>query len=72
MANITNDGVRRLANAIIFQAVHDYQNGTPAEKREVMRFLNSDWCDMLLPRGLNGSGIKSRIKNINVPNREVW
>ena len=34
---------------------------TIAEKRELEKFFDSDWCDML--SGMDGSDIKKRIKN---------
>lgn len=72
MASITSDGARRLANAIIFQAVHDYRKGNPKEKAEVLDFFNSEWCDALLPKDLRGKDIKSKITGIKVPRKEDW
>lgn len=72
MANITNDGARRLANAIIFQAVHDYHKGTAKEKAEVLDFFNSEWCNSLLPGELQGKDIKSKISGIKVPKKSEW
>ena len=72
MAGITSDGARRLANAIIFQAVHDYRKGNPKEKAEVLDFFNSEWCDALLPKDLRGKDIKSKITGIKVPRKEDW
>lgn len=72
MAGITNDGARRLANAIIFQAVHDYRKGTLKEKAEVLDFFNSEWCDALLPKDLRGKDIASKISGIKVPRKSEW
>ena len=72
MAGITSDGARRLANAIIFQAAHDYRKGNPKEKAEVLDFFNSEWCDALLPKDLRGKDIKSKITGIKVPRKEDW
>lgn len=67
------DGYRKLANAIIFQAIYDYQHGKPGRKAEVSKFLNSPWCDMLLPgKSITGNTIKSRISTIKLPQRSEW
>lgn len=72
MTTLTDDGARRLANAIIFQAVHDYRKGNPKEKADVLTFFDSEWCDMLLPKELKGKDIKSKITGIKVPRKEDW
>ena len=72
MSEIVSDGARRLANAIIFQAVHDYCKGKPKEKAEVLSFFNSEWCDALLPKDLKGKDIKSKILGVKVPDKGEW
>lgn len=72
MTTLTDDGARRLANAIIFQAVHDYRKGNSKEKADVLSFFDSEWCDMLLPKELKGKDIKSKIAGIRVPRKEDW
>lgn len=63
----SNDGWRHLANAIIFQAIKDFQTGNPGRKSEVAKFLKTVWCDTLLPEGVSGKDIRKRIKEIKVP-----
>lgn len=65
------ENYRNLANAIIFQAIRDYQKGSNGRKSEVMRFLKSNYCDILLPDGVTGDDIRSRIKNIRLEGVEV-
>lgn len=72
MTTLTDDGARRLANAIIFQAVHDYRKDNSKEKADVLSFFDSEWCDMLLPKELRGKDIKSKIAGIRVPRKEDW
>lgn len=72
MATLTDDGARRLANAIIFQAVRDYRKGRPKEKADVLSFFDSAWCDLLLPKELKGKNIKSKLMGIKLPRKEDW
>lgn len=72
MSTLTDDGARRLANAIIFQAIHDYRKGKPKEKAEVLNFFDSEWCNILLPRELKGKDIKSKLTGIKLPRKEDW
>lgn len=69
---MTNGGARRLANAIVFQAINDYHKGTLKEKAEVQDFFNSEWCDALLPKELRGKDIKSKLAGIKVPSKGEW
>lgn len=59
---ITDDGAIRLANAIIFQAIHDYRTGNKAEQLDALRFFNSEWCNVLLHKGLTGKDILRKIE----------
>lgn len=72
MSSLCDDGARQLANAIIFQAVHNYRKGTPEEKAEVLNFFDSEWCDLLLPKELRGKDIRSKLTRIKLPRKGDW
>ena len=44
---ITNEGAKRLASMIIYQAVHDFKH-LPNQREEVQKFFESDWGEELL------------------------
>ena len=72
MSKMTDSGARKLANAIIFQAIHDYRTGNRGRKSEVGRFFNSEWCDMLLPKDITGKDVKRRVAQVNLPDKGEW
>lgn len=73
MCNLSQNGYQNLINAIIFQAVKDYQSGDEKFKSDVLEFLSSKWCGTLLQLfQFEGADIRQRIAQIQVPDREDW
>lgn len=72
MTSITDGGYRKLANAILYQAIYDYRHGDSEIRSEVSEFFNSDWCSMLLPKDLDGRTVQGKVGNIKIPNKGDW
>lgn len=70
---MTDDGAKRLAAAVIYQAVDDWQRN-PKLRPEISRFFNSDWGNMLLPSvaRFDTKTVRNRIDAIKIPNRRDW
>ena len=70
---MTDDGAKRLAAAVIYQAVDDWHKN-PKLRPEISRFLNSDWGNMLLPSvaKFDAKTVRNRIDAIEIPNRRDW